>query len=339
MGAGFQRLWPEPYTEAQAWSASPTCTIGTEQVSDTDTNRVEYRFALEFPLSALPDGATVTDVVLGLYGPTGFLEIHGYAGDGLITSADVDVAGPVSGVFNKDEVADRIGVESLLTPEMWASGWAGFSIRQVGAGADLSPVASYACPDDAIRGPMFRIFWIVPPLCDLAVAAEAGDWVDDTLNATVGDTTVIAGFDYPEDATVLLELASPGGASSVMSIPAFDESGTVETGVTWGYQTAVQWETGDEGTWNLLAYPEIDPTCSDTLVVVVTAAAATPVPATTPQGGGLPDTALSDDREDRGGLPITLLGAAAVTSTVMWLVRRHRISRPVDHDRPLGHGR
>ena len=118
------------------------------------------------------------------------------------------------------------------------------------------------------------------PTCDVAVAAEGGAFVDDTLNVLVGDTTAVAGFDFPPDAEVTLELVSPGGATSL------DSDLTDANGL---FASAIVWDTGDEGTWNLSAHPTADD-CSDTVMVVVAAAGAstTPTPTATPTAAELP---------------------------------------------------
>jgi hypothetical protein len=154
------------------------------------------------------------------------------------------------------------------------------------------------------------------PTCDLAVAAEGGDFVDDTLNVLVGDTTTVAGFDFPPDAEVTLERVSSGGDTSL---------GTDLTDANGLFASEIVWGIGDKGTWNLSAHPTADDSCSDTLVVVVAAAGAStaPTPTATPPAAELPDTATGNGHES--GATMAMLAAMALASAATWVARRSGI--------------
>ena len=143
--------------------------------------------------------------------------------------------------------------------------------------------------------------------------------IDGTLTATVGDTTDLAGYDFPPDEEVTLEFISPGGDTS---------TATEMTDADGAFDALILWEAGDVGTWNLSAHPTADETCTDTVTVVVAAAAApaTPTPSPSPTAALLPDTAASDAGTG-GWLPIALLAVAVVASSAVWLVRRYPVSR------------
>jgi hypothetical protein len=92
-------------------------------------------FNLEFPLTGLPTGATITGATLALRSSStqGFAlhAIYGYAGDGSITALDAAVSGsPVT--FTPTTTASREDhdVTSLMTAAMVTAGWAGFAVRQ-----------------------------------------------------------------------------------------------------------------------------------------------------------------------------------------------------------------
>jgi hypothetical protein len=122
LGAGFQNF--------VGWTPFGTCRTGVE----IEPQPVEYRFALEFPLASLPADATITGATLAIRTASSDganqTAINGYAGDGSITTADVQVGG--SSVLHTPTTADRedVDVMSLLTPDVVSAGWAGFSLRQ-----------------------------------------------------------------------------------------------------------------------------------------------------------------------------------------------------------------
>ena len=117
-----------------------------------------------------------------------------------------------------------------------------------------------------------------------------------------------------------IEFASPGG-DTLLATDMTDAEGS--------FQGSIVWEAGDEGIWNLFAYPTADGTCIDKVTVVVAAAAgpATPTPSATasPAAALLPDTAVADG--DTGSwVPIALPAMAAVASSAALFARRYAIA-------------
>lgn len=118
----------------------------------------EGRFALEFPLSVLPAGATITSASLALRTSrsdlAGQTAIYGYAGDGTISAADVTVTGtPVLFTATTDSSRESHVVTGLLTAGVIQSGWAGFSLRQEPLGPDGT---FWDCPN-SFRYPILTI--------------------------------------------------------------------------------------------------------------------------------------------------------------------------------------
>jgi hypothetical protein len=131
LGGGFEREVLSGVPDA--WSSSD-CDTGALP-GKTDDRYDEHRLAYEFPLSELPGGAQVISASLAVstlrHDLAGQTAIYGYAGDGTITSADVDVTGtPVLFTPASSSDDDIVEVTDLLTADVISSGWAGFSLRQ-----------------------------------------------------------------------------------------------------------------------------------------------------------------------------------------------------------------
>jgi hypothetical protein len=92
----------------------------------------ENRFAMEFPLAALPTNATVTSASLSIRNilPPAQASLFGYAGDGSIGVADIQVTGTPVVITNATTAREFHDVTSLLTASVISSGWAGFSARE-----------------------------------------------------------------------------------------------------------------------------------------------------------------------------------------------------------------
>ena len=190
-----------------AWTASTRgeCHVGgTESPAGDDVERRdEWRFALEFPLAALPDDATVTAATLEMVGEGDNLQvaIYGYAGDGAITSPDVDVSGtPVLVEPHFDPVRLFHDVTELLTAEVIAAGWAGFSIRQ----EPLGPNQPYRffCPLEVRErgGDLFPILTIEyslpdpePTLVPTPAAADLPNTATSLMRPTDGWAAITVG--------------------------------------------------------------------------------------------------------------------------------------------------
>jgi hypothetical protein len=109
----------------------------------------EYRFALEFPLSDLPAGATIVRAQLSISAqiaaPT--QRLYGYAGDGSITVSDATPGGPL-GLVRRPFIGfdapapgyQTVDVTSLVSASMVTAGWAGFMQARFD-----SPGATWAC--------------------------------------------------------------------------------------------------------------------------------------------------------------------------------------------------
>lgn len=137
VGQGFDNVL------GTGWDPILTCRAGNDFFT-------EYRFALEFPLDALPDDATITGATLAIRAATGALSgqtaVRGYAGDGTVLADDVLVTGAPVHITPATDLREIYDVSSLMSPQMIASGWAGFSFRHdplVGA------TSTWDCPDAA----------------------------------------------------------------------------------------------------------------------------------------------------------------------------------------------
>jgi hypothetical protein len=116
-----------------------SCCVDPGLVTATVNMSFEERVALEFALAALPAGATITAATLTLHLPVAPLpvpnsaDLHGYAGDGVITASDMTVSNLLTGfVANAagavDIVLDPGFIQGLLTAD---EDFAGFVVRNV----------------------------------------------------------------------------------------------------------------------------------------------------------------------------------------------------------------
>lgn len=114
------------------WNGMCDGDVGT--LFDSRIGWIESRTALEFPITTLPAGATITGATLTLSHAWGngldTIAIYGYAGDGTIDAADMVVTGPsVTFPAGTTPIIEDHDVTALLTPGVVAAGWAGFSLR------------------------------------------------------------------------------------------------------------------------------------------------------------------------------------------------------------------
>jgi hypothetical protein len=160
-----------------SWGASLDCETAYAELSPgvADT---EWRFAVEFPLAELPDGATIEFVELYLRDRLGAqspgseqVAIYTYPGDGSVAAADVQVSGApyLSAFVAPDE--EVLFADSLPAPVL-AAGWAGFSVR-------LDPLVvtstTWACPGSPSTdlAPMLLIGYSMPAASQVPDAAMA----------------------------------------------------------------------------------------------------------------------------------------------------------------------
>jgi hypothetical protein len=119
----------------------------------------EYRFALEFPLSGLPSGATIVRAVLSVSAMTTAPSqgIYGYLGDGSISVADAIANG--GGVWFEAPVLgyQTVDVTDLVTPAVVTAGWAGFLQARA-----TYPAAEWACRVTDPEYPRLRIDYRLP---------------------------------------------------------------------------------------------------------------------------------------------------------------------------------
>jgi hypothetical protein len=137
------------------WDPIPACRAGNDFFT-------EYRFVLEFPLDALPDEATITGATLAIRAVTGAQSgqtaVRGYAGDGTVSADDVLVSGSPVLITPATDLRETYDVSTLMSPQMIASGWAGFSFRHdplVGA------IGTWDCPD-AADFPILTVEYALP---------------------------------------------------------------------------------------------------------------------------------------------------------------------------------
>ena len=103
VGGGFFSM-----SGSGVWFANPTCYTG--HVEDPDLP-LDFRFALEFPVTGLPADATITSATLSLHTPADDeafqTVVYGYAGNGSVEPADVAVTGTPVNVHAHDEQRPR----------------------------------------------------------------------------------------------------------------------------------------------------------------------------------------------------------------------------------------
>jgi hypothetical protein len=118
-----------------------SCCVDPGLVGVTLNMGFEERVALEFALGALPSDATITSATLTLHAAAAplpipnFADVHGYAGDGTITAADMTVSNlltgfTVNGAGQIDISLDPGFIQALLTAD---EDFAGFMLRNVTA--------------------------------------------------------------------------------------------------------------------------------------------------------------------------------------------------------------
>ncbi len=137
------------------WDPLPTCRAGNDFFT-------AYRFALEFPLDALPDDATITGATLAiraLTGPqSGQTAALGYAGDGTVSADDILVTGTPILITPGTALRETYDVSSLMSPAMIESGWAGFSFRHAPL---VGTIGTWDCPD-AADFPILTVEYALP---------------------------------------------------------------------------------------------------------------------------------------------------------------------------------
>ena len=172
LGAGFVSQ------NGGAWFSGP-CATG---FTPFPVGGLEHRFALEFPLTALPADATITGATLSLRTSApegaGDTAIYGYAGDGEITDDDVQVSGIPVPITPTTAGREDHDVTALLTPEVLAAGWAGFSLRQEPLGTAFG---GWSCPEESLY-PILTITYSLPDAdADGDGVLDADDLCADTV--------------------------------------------------------------------------------------------------------------------------------------------------------------
>lgn len=120
-------------TDGTTWTlidSGGPCRTGT---FDLPTIPRQFRFAMEFPLDALPADATITAATLAIRNGTGpgpQTAIYGYPGDGAITAADVQVGGTPVLITPSTATRESYDISALVTADAVASGWLGLSVRE-----------------------------------------------------------------------------------------------------------------------------------------------------------------------------------------------------------------
>jgi len=205
--------------EDPEWVPVDGCRTGTPVLDG-------WHWAIEFPLDALPADATniVASLALRTANPerAGQTAIYGYAGDGVITAADVVVTGvPVLFTPTTSAVRESWDVTALLTPAVRAAGWAGFSLRPDRID---TMVAIWDCPGDALY-PILTIEYTVPdpsptptpsPTKPPAAVAPAAGGPTPPATATADEPDPTGGSFL----LVLLVLAAMTGAAASTVVPA-----------------------------------------------------------------------------------------------------------------------
>ena len=151
VGQGFDNVL------GTGWDPILTCRAGNDFFT-------EYRFVLEFPLDALPDDATITGATLAIRAatgaPSGQTAVLGYAGDGTVSADDVLVTGSSVLITPASDLRETYDVSSLMSPQMVASGWAGFSFRHAPL---VGTIGTWDCPDAADFPILTVEYALLPP--------------------------------------------------------------------------------------------------------------------------------------------------------------------------------
>jgi hypothetical protein len=163
------------------WSPLPGPTIagcgsGLGDGSSGVPADTEFRSAVEFPLSGLPDGVVIEWVELHLsaaiQSSTTFV-IYTYSGDGSITPEDLEVTGtPYPTVFTTAGSREMVYFAEDIPAPILAAGWLGFSMR-------LDPqdpsLVHWICPEGETSdlGPVLAVGYSMPTGSQVPDAAMA----------------------------------------------------------------------------------------------------------------------------------------------------------------------
>jgi hypothetical protein len=221
------------------WMVNPTCHTGH---SEDEFLSVDFRFALEFPLTGLPADATITSATLSLH--TGAHQdasqtaVYGYAGDGSVQPADVAVTGtPVLFTPTTSNAREDHDVTTLLTPDVVTAGWAGFSLRQEPLGTTF---AGWTCPDGELF-PVLTVNYTTPDPVedeDLDGVVDAADLCPGTVVDAFAD---LKANRYSYDGTALVSESShnppftmeqTGGCSATQIMTAMEVGGPDRFGLS-----------------------------------------------------------------------------------------------------------
>jgi hypothetical protein len=199
-----------------AWTIDGVCGTGSYSLPGI----VQYRFALEFPLAALPADATITSASLTLRtgsNSTGQTGIYGYAGDGSMAEADATVGGTPVLFTATPAVSESHDVTSFLTPAALASGWAGFSVRQdplLATGIPFTTWGDWGCTNATVY-PFLTIEYSVPDPAPVATPTPTPSPTPSPGSPTVTAPTVIASpTPLPLSAALPAQAALPNTALS-----------------------------------------------------------------------------------------------------------------------------
>ena len=179
---GLRRfLSPEP----GPWSSVGICLTGE------DPDLGEHRWAVEFSLEHLPLHATVTQATLTLRTPRpedGPVQVYGYAGDGEIQPADVEVSGVPVTHTPQSTAREPVDVTDLFGQAMHQADWAGFSLRSDNFGTQI-----WDCVDDPAP-PVLTLVYDVEPVPSAPLVVRGATWyLRNTADAGVADISFVYG--------------------------------------------------------------------------------------------------------------------------------------------------
>ena len=207
VGQGFDNVL------GTGWDPIATCRAGNDFFT-------EYRFALEFPLDALPDDATVIGATLAIRAVTGAQSgqtaVRGYAGDGTLSADDILVTGPPVLITPATDVRETYDVTSLMSPQMIASGWAGFSFRHnplVGA------TGTWDCPD-AADFPVLTIEYSLPGPATPTASPTPTPTMTPSASLEASPSPTVAASLLPDTKTDESRSEDPVGAGGLMALVA-----------------------------------------------------------------------------------------------------------------------